>query len=378
VRRRALIPAGVIVVLALTAGAGRAQVHDDAARPLTPPLVAGSFQDRGDGVLWEARLREPDATYLRLRFEAIVVPPDSDLVVTVRAADGTALARYTGAELTRHGSWYTDVLPTDAVRVQVTGTPPLGGVSFAITEIVRGVPQQVIPQSVVSTWLDVARARPRFRDELLASVAKLFIGSAVTCTGFLVGPQAILTNFHCLDRSPAFRASQGRPAPDCSDIAIHFDFDRQPAPDAVIRARCARVLKFDQALDYALLDLGSPPAQGATVRAPLPLADQGLAQAGQGHLVHHPAGLAKKVSIDCDLQPAVDGRIEHRCSTLGGSSGAPLLDDTQRVIGLHHEGAYPPGMTQEQIERLTGEGHVFWNKAKPSHLIREQLRSFLP
>jgi hypothetical protein len=378
VRRHQLIPVGVIVILALMAGSARAQVHDDAARPLTPPLVAGSFQDRGDGVLWEARLREPDAAYLRLRFEAIVVPPGSDLVVTVRAADGTALARYTGAELARHASWYTEVLPTDAVRVQVTGTPPLAGVSFAITEIVRGVSEQVIPQSVVSTWVDVARARPRFRDELLASVAKLFIGSAVTCTGFLVGPQAILTNFHCLAKSPAFRDTQNRVTPDCSDIAVHFDFDRQSAPEAVIRARCARVLKFDQALDYALLDLGSPPAQGATARAPLPLADQGLAQAGQGHVVHHPVGLAKKVSIDCDLQPAADGRIEHRCSTRGGSSGAPLLDDTQRVIGLHHEGAHSPGMTQEQIDRLEGEGHVFWNKAKPSNLIREQIGSFLP
>ncbi len=111
---------------------------------------------------------------------------------------------------------------------------------------------------------------------------------------------------------------------------------------------------------------------------PFSLADQVTAQPGRGHLVHHPAGLAKKVSLDCELQPAADGRLEHRCSTSGGSSGAPLLDDSQRVIGLHHEGAYPPGMTVEQIERLEGEGHVFWNRAKPSHLIREQLGSFLP
>jgi hypothetical protein len=378
VRRRELIPVGAIAILAATAGSALAQVHEDAVRLLAPPLVAGSFQDRGDGVLWEGRLREPDATYLRLRFEAIAVPPGTDLVVTVRAADGTALARYTAAEIAQSSSWYTEVFPTDAVRVQVTGTPPLAGVSFAITEVVRGLPQQLIPQSVVSNWVDVARVRQRFRDELLASVAKLFIGSGTTCTGFLVGPQAILTNFHCVDRSPKFQGTRDRVMPDCSDIAVHFDFDRQPAPEAVIRARCTRVLKFDRSLDYALLDLGSPPAPGATARAPLPLADQGLTQAGSGHLVHHPAGLAKKVSQDCELRPATDGRLEHRCSTSGGSSGAPLIDDNQRVIGLHHEGAYPPGMTVEQVERLEGEGFVFWNKAKPSNLIREQIGSFLP
>ena len=368
-----------MAVLAVMAGAAAAQVYEDAAvRAVVPPLVAGAFQDRGDGVLWEGRIQEPDATYLRLRFGAIVVPRGTDFAVTVRAGDGTALARYTAAELAQTPTWYTEVFPADVLRVQVTGTPPLDGVSFAVTEVVRGLPQRVIPQSVVSSWEDVARVRNRFREELLASVAKLFIGSGVTCTGFLVGPQAILTNFHCLDRSPAFRASQGRPAPDCSDIAIHFDFDRQPAPEAVVRARCTRVLKFDQPLDYALLDLGSPPAAGPTARAPFPLADQALTQVSRGHLIHHPAGLAKKASSDCELRLGADGRLEHRCSTMGGSSGAPLLDDTQRVIGLHHEGAYPPGITWEQIERLEGEGHVFWNKAKPSHLIREQLRSFLP
>jgi hypothetical protein len=271
VRHRALIPAGLLAVLVVTTGVATAQVWEDAAvRLVTPPLVARSFQDRGDGVLWEGRIQEPDAGYLRLRFGAIVVPPGVDLVVTVRAGDGTALARYTSAELARSPTWYTDVFPTDALRVQVTGTPPLDGVSFAVTEVVRGLPQRVIPQSVVSTWEDVARVRHRFREELLASVAKLFIGSGVTCTGFLVAPQAILTNFHCLDRSPAFRATQGQPAPDCSDIAVHFDFDRQPAPEAVVRARCARVLKFDRPLDYALLDLGAPPAGGATTRAPFP------------------------------------------------------------------------------------------------------------
>src|SRR5262249_4954238 len=127
-----------------------------------------------------------------------------------------------------------------------------------------------------------------------------------------------------------------------------------------------------------LLDLGSPPAAGATARVPFPLADQGFAPGGKGSLVHHPAGLAKKVSVECDVQLGADGRLEHRCSTMGGSSGAPLLDDSQRVIGLHHEGAYPPGMTWEQIERLEGEGHVFWNKAEPSRLLREQLRALLP
>jgi hypothetical protein len=313
-----------------------------------------------------------------LRFGAIAVPPGTDLVVTVRAADGTALGRYTGAEVALSPAWYTDVFATDLLRIQATGTPPLDGVSFAVTEVVRGTPLRVIPQSVVSSWEDVARVRQRFREDLLASVAKLFIGSGITCTGFLVGPQAMLTNYHCLNRSPAFQASQSRPSPDCGDIAVHFDFDRQPAPEAVVRARCVRVLKFDQPLDYALLDLGSPPTGGAPGRAPFPLADQALTQVSRGHLIHHPAGLAKKASSDCELRLAADGRLEHRCSTMGGSSGAPLLDDSQRVIGLHHEGAYPPGMTWEQIERLEGEGHVFWNKAKPSHLIREQLRAFLP
>ena len=67
-------------------------------------------------------------------------------------------------------------------------------------------------------------------------------------------------------------------------------------------------------------------------------------------IIQHPAGETKQVSIvDCKVDDeSVSGTtkdetdFEHRCDTLGGSSGSPLFDaKTFKVVGLHHLGFNP-------------------------------------
>jgi V8-like Glu-specific endopeptidase len=93
------------------------------------------------------------------------------------------------------------------------------------------------------------------------------------------------------------------------------------------------------------------------------------------YTIHHPAGLATKVSADCKVYPTTaEQPVEHDCSTVGGSSGAPLIGRDGQVVALHFEGAYPRSMTAGEIEQALLEGRVFRNKAKPMRLVRERLQ----
>jgi hypothetical protein len=379
--RRLLLLLVGLVFLAPPIACG--QTHQEARpRPLDPIPVAGPFRDRGDGVLWAARVTVPRAHYLRLHFADVRVPAGLAFEVVIRNAAGRAVLRYTAEEFVRTPSFYTDLVYSDTALVEVQGTLPLTGLGFAIDHVLHEVPlrDRAEPQSTVPRWRDAATVPARLLPALPGpreAVAKLFIGSGVVCSGFAVGPRALLTNYHCLRESAVYAATRDRRPAACSDVAVHFDFDRQPQPDTVARAVCLSVTDASEDLDYALLELSDPAPAGGRARRHLVLSDQVLTGDEEVFVVHHPVGLAKKVSFGC-LAYAGGPRIEHDCDTSGGSSGAPVVTRDGRVVGLHHEGAYPRELTAEQVEELIGRGQVFRNKAQPAHLIRERLRGLLP
>lgn len=362
------------------------QIYREALVKTVPPLVAEQFRDRGDGVLWEDRLSMPKTLYLRLQFSEITSPPGAQYTVILRAADGKEFTRYAAEQFSRSSSLYTGVLFTDTVKVQVRGTLPLTGLSFQVKSLIHQVDPvgRLTPQSVVPTWKTIVEL-PKGSLPVRAadSVAKLYIGPGYACSGFLISPKALLTNFHCLQASFDYQLTMTQSQPECGDIEIHFDFDRQKSLAGTVRTPCVRVLSSDaeQGLDYALLEI-DPRAAAAGRTSPrgyLKLAARPLSPQGDVLVIHHPAGLPKKFSLACTAYASNDAQLlEHTCSTTGGSSGAPLMSQDGTVVGLHFAGAFSKEMTIEQINNAIAEGAVFRNKAKPAHLILQRLRAFVP
>jgi hypothetical protein len=191
-------------------------------------------------------------------------------------------------------------------------------------------------------------------------------------TGFLVGSEVVMTNYHVMERiydKPAL-------AP---QVGLRFDFKRRAdgvAVEAGAVFRLADDWDLDKSpyspldtkvdppgapgpdeLDYALLRLAEPagdlPISGGTgpeVGAP----PRGwLTVPSDGHdfkarpalfILQHPDGRPLELAIDTNAVTATvpsagpATRVRYRTNTEPGSSGSPCFDANWNVVALHHSG----------------------------------------
>jgi hypothetical protein len=205
-----------------------------------------------------------------------------------------------------------------------------------------------------------------------------------TGTGFLVGPSALMTNYHVL--RPLLDGDVGEEA-----VAARFDFrwdadgnfqagtvyrladdwhidasppspvDEQPPQDGVV--------PDPEQLDYAIVRLapdqetGLPPGKAPLAKPnladpkpmpergciPLPEGEYGFAKETALHILQHPGGNPIKLALDTSGVLDVDKvngtgfngnrtRVRYRTNTGHGSSGSPCFDAAWNLIALHHAG----------------------------------------
>jgi hypothetical protein len=197
-------------------------------------------------------------------------------------------------------------------------------------------------------------------------------------TGFLVGPDLVLTNWHVVKHA--------LPANNTDDLACRFDFAVDPAggtrngeeidvePSGIIAwSPCSSAEltpnpdvpppTTDQ-LDYALLRLSKP---AGTTRGWMNLAGDApkLAADAAMLIIQHPAADPLKLAMDTE---AVIGekfgglRLRYRTNTDHGSSGAPCLSMDWKLVALHHLG--DPAL-----------GTPVYNQGIPIGLIRDSIRA---
>lgn len=172
-------------------------------------------------------------------------------------------------------------------------------------------------------------ARPVGRVDILLTDTRTGEEGASACTGTLLGEGLVLTNHHCLPQSGPMRVKEASLLMDY--LALDGEGSRRFALDPV-------PVEFSADFDYAIARVeGAPSTDYGTL--PLGLPREGGGQART--VIHHPLGRPKVMSRfrclalpDRSRMPAV----AHRCDTLPGSSGSPVLDDTGRAVALHFAG----------------------------------------
>ena len=187
-------------------------------------------------------------------------------------------------------------------------------------------------------------------------------------TGFLVGPDVVLTNYHVIE--PFIVAGK---AADAAAVAVRFDY--KVADDGVaVQAGTAYPLAQDwladfspyseqdlsdepstdpdpDELDYALLRLDGKPGEepvGGATRDPnpvprrwitVPTMEHDFASQPALYVVQHPDGRPMQVALDTEAVIGLNRngtRVRYTTTTEPGSSGSPCFGPDWQWVAVHH------------------------------------------
>lgn len=354
------------LVLALVTPALAGSYEDGRLVPISPVTV-NMFQAVGIGnVVWEHEFSFPDADFIRFRLDDISDASSGNYQLVVRDIDHNVLVRIESSTLEGKQVYWSDILYTNYVLMQVEKTDKkhLLGFSFSIREFVVEGGGRIKFESHDGSpvWVDVYKTHNDKIWELSRSIAKLSVPQGRrnrACSGFLIGPNRLITNQHCVENSEQCEAMV---------IIFGYEFDRRVVRQPGVQYRCAGLLGTpNKELDFTVLEI----AQGnrdLSEWGQLELSTE-LAS-GKLFIIQHPGGDLKKiVQKDCEVttrdaenRQGEQNDFGHKCDTEDGSSGSPVFDSMHRVIGLHHLG------WEKDIPRWSDE-----NRAVHAHKIRDKI-----
>jgi len=338
----------------------------------------------------------PGASSFRLHFSVLApndLPVGSWSIKITNFADDQVRWALTPESFVR-SIWSSEIKGSRA-RVVVKAEPAVAGKLHVMIDKVAFLQSITIPQTEIDEKLTpITKVSGPLSNPIKAagrSVARLIIqqdgGDPVSCTGFLVGNDLLITNRHCI-----------RSGSEARNTDVQFDYDRDDAEPVQVQVKELLLTSCD--LDFVLLRLDKSfackNAACSTVdeRAPLRLARNPILTPGQTKLVaiQHPDGEAKQVSVDGCIADALGlmgssstlTDFAHKCDTKGGSSGTPLQligngNTIGAVVGLHHLGIRADTVKEgqpKQINRAVTTKDIidYINRMKPALLAELALQ----
>ncbi len=262
-----------------------------------------------------------------------------------------------------------------AAREYNPGNAELQILGQAIGMMPDGLPDAGTLQKMVSniSMLDITAWRERL-GEVEVRTCMVEIGNKPTGTGFLLGPDLVITNYHVVE--PVIKGEGGlKPA----SISLRFDFKRLADgmtinPGVVYQLANEDGWLVDSSpystldimqspptdqspaateLDYALLRVEGNPGKkpvgtlqmGMNVPSrgwlTIPAKPHDFAPGSALYIVQHPKGEPLKLALDTQSILKINKertRVCYRTNTERGSSGSPCFDHDWNLVALHHSG----------------------------------------
>ena len=223
-------------------------------------------------------------------------------------------------------------------------------------------------------FIDVNQWRTKLA-RIERKVCSIEIGGEHAGTGFLVGEDLVMTNYHVVEELLG-----DTPATPADAVRIRFDFKKSADGKVVndgVRYRLADAdwlvdaspyseadgkkdgaLPTEDELDYAVLRVAPRTLDDGTAATPgrepilgspdkyrgwiaLPAVDYAFEPGRPLFIVQHPDGLPLKMALDTEGIQSVNAnrtRVRYTTNTEPGSSGSPCFDSNWDLIALHHFG----------------------------------------
>jgi hypothetical protein len=228
-------------------------------------------------------------------------------------------------------------------------------------------------------------------------VCKVEIDGRAAGTGFLVGPESVLTNYHVLENvlkgtTPAsnvacrfdYKVLADTTRDEGVKVGLHaadWKIDASPCSPAERTRQPDDPPPKPEELDYALVKLarrfGDEPVaprggSDAPKRGWLTIGSESVAFVSKEPLLiaQHPDGMPLKLAVDTDSVIGMNAggtRVRYATNTEPGASGSPVFDLSWKLVALHHLGdpaySHPPSYNQgvpiDLIrQRITAQGRA--------------------
>lgn len=266
-------------------------------------------------------------------------------------------ARYVNAlEQADRGNWLGELtaklIEAGALAELESSTAPVNKLKVQLQRILR-------PEDGFHDVADFNRGSAKARRQVCRVVVSPVGEQPILGTGFLIAPQAVLTNWHVVE---ALAAGGEAEAGSATRLHVEFDVNGTNQPERVDVAedwlvshspynpaedpRGQTMAATDEiyptflgTLDFAVIRLARPVGRERGHYRLDPRYKAQLQPPGsQVTLYQHPAGQALKHSNGAAIAlwpPAVETRLHHSANSANGSSGGLLLDARYDPIGLH-------------------------------------------
>lgn len=166
--------------------------------------------------------------------------------------------------------------------------------------------------------------------------------NTISCTGFLVGPDLLMTAGHCMVN---VGRAENEATPMCTDFRWAFDYYLNGPQDNILKGQpsenvleCEKVLfaahdgDEDERLDIALIKLKRPLKE----RHHFKFSKNKLHKGQQVFIMGFPSGLPLKFAGNAFVNNVREGSqyFEASVDAVGGNSGSPVFDTLGEVLGV--------------------------------------------
>lgn len=232
--------------------------------------------------------------------------------------------------------------------------------------ITKSALQRMIDQA--NSPVDIAQWRENLA-QVETRTCSIEIKNSHRGTGFLLGPDVIMTNYHVM-KSLIEEESSLTPR----DVRLRFDYKRTNDGREINSGTVCDLAggddwlihfspyseadtegaefnnSTDQQLDYALLRLGQAIGEEPLNGDPradrrgwveVPQAEHDFLLSPALYIVQHPNGQPMKLAIDTNAVTGLNEngtRVRYRTNTDPGSSGSPCFNRDWQLVALHHSG----------------------------------------